>query len=106
MLIALEWVGAGGIVVIKVLRPYSPAALLIIVLDNKGEQAATSLGFGLVPFAVYFVELPTIFCSLLVVHAFDIPYLLYYKPWACNFFVALAIGQGNGLIRQGGLITL
>lgn len=72
MLIVLEWVRARGMVVIKVLRPYSLAALLIIVLDNEGEQVATSLGFGLVSFAVYFVELPTIFSSLLIVHAFEI----------------------------------
>lgn len=59
-------------IVIKVFRPYNLVALLFMVLENKGEQAAAGLGFGLVPFAVYFFELPAIFRCLLVVHAFEI----------------------------------
>jgi hypothetical protein len=68
----LEWIRAKSIIVIKVFRPYNPVALLFIVLENKGEQAAASLGFSLVLFTVYFFELPAIFCCLLVVHAFKI----------------------------------
>jgi hypothetical protein len=37
MLIVLEWVRAWGRVVIEILRPHSPAALLIVVLDDEGE---------------------------------------------------------------------
>jgi hypothetical protein len=58
--------------VIKVLRLYNLVALLFMVLENKGEQAAASLGFGLVLFTVYFFELLAIFRCLLVVHAFEI----------------------------------
>jgi hypothetical protein len=72
VLIILEWIRARGMVVIKVFRPYNPVALLFIVLENKGEQAAASLDFSLVPFAVYFFELLAIFRYLLVVHAFEI----------------------------------
>jgi len=72
VLVILEWFRARVIVVIKVFRPYNLVALLFIVLENEGEQAAASLGFSLVPFAVYFFKFPAIFCCLLVVHAFEI----------------------------------
>jgi hypothetical protein len=68
MLIGLERVGAWSIVVKEVLQPHSPAALLIIILDNKGEQAATCLCFGLVLLMSYFVKLLAVLRRFFVMH--------------------------------------
>ena len=43
MLMILERVRVRGIVVIEVLWTDCPAALLLVVLDNEGEHAATCL---------------------------------------------------------------
>lgn len=68
MLIVLERVEALSIVVKEVLRPLSPAALLIIILDNNGEQVATCLRFGLVLLMSYFVKLLVVLRSFFVMH--------------------------------------
>jgi hypothetical protein len=65
----LERVRVRGMVVIEVLPANCPAALLLVVLDNEGEHAATCQCLRLVPSSVDLVELATVLCSLLVVYA-------------------------------------
>jgi len=69
MLMVLEWVRAWGVVVMEILGTHSPAALLIVVLDDEREQAAICLGFSLVPSAAYLVEIPAVLRGFLVVYA-------------------------------------
>jgi len=65
----LERVGVSSMVVIEVLRTDYPAALLLVVLDNEGEHAATCLRLCLVPSSIDLYKLATVLCSLLVVYA-------------------------------------
>jgi hypothetical protein len=73
-------------VVMEILGTHSPAALLIVVLDDEGEQAAICLSFGLVPSTAHLVELPTVLCGFLVVYTVEVLWNYLSLPWFRWFF--------------------
>jgi hypothetical protein len=56
-------------VVTEILRTHSLAALLIVVLNDKGEQVAICLGFGLMLSTAHLAELLAVLRRFLVVYA-------------------------------------